>query len=134
MKANSTLDAIQDRMWKGNSNSNNKIPLVTEVELKTTGPWILDPDQYHNHTFWPWTTGIEMLARSRFERLDECQTLLATLTSKVDDENAAAHYEWVHPVTLKGGGALPFRTGISAIRIALTDIQARSGEKPPSTG
>jgi glycogen debranching enzyme len=55
-----TLDAIKNRAWK------EKWPLVTEVELKATGPWTLKPYQYHNHTFWPWTTGIEMLARSRF--------------------------------------------------------------------
>ena len=60
-RSNLTLDAIRARAWK------EKWPLVTEVELKATGPWTLKPYQYHNQTFWPWTTGIEMLARSRFE-------------------------------------------------------------------
>ena len=58
-RANRTFDAIRTRAWK------DKWPLVTEVELKASGPWILKPYQYHNHTFWPWTTGIEMLATRR---------------------------------------------------------------------
>ncbi|HYY50451.1 MAG TPA: hypothetical protein VE643_06230, partial [Nitrososphaeraceae archaeon] len=62
-RSNLTLDAIRARAWK------EKWPLVTEVELKATGPWNLKPYQYHNQTFWPWTTGIEMLARSRFDRI-----------------------------------------------------------------
>jgi hypothetical protein len=45
------LDAIRARAWKEKW-------LVTEVELKSTGPWNLKPYQYHNQTFWPWTTGI----------------------------------------------------------------------------
>ena len=65
-----TLDAIRNRAWK------EKWPLVTETELKRTGPWILKPYQYHNHTFWPWTTGIEMLARSRFNKVEGCNILL----------------------------------------------------------
>jgi glycogen debranching enzyme len=114
--ANSTLDAIKNRIWK------DKWPLVTEVELKTTGPWVLHPNQYHNHTFWPWTTGIEMLARSRFERIEECNTLLSVLTSKDEKENARVLYEWVDPLTHTGKGAFPFKTGISAVRIAISDI------------
>ncbi|MFL6498911.1 MAG: hypothetical protein ACJ70U_09525 [Nitrososphaera sp.] len=42
-----TLGAIRRRAWK------EKWPLVTEVELISTGPWHLKPYQYHNHTFWP---------------------------------------------------------------------------------
>lgn len=55
-----TLRAIRRRAWK------EKLPLVTEVELISTSHWHLKPYQYHNHTYWPWATGIEMLARSRF--------------------------------------------------------------------
>jgi hypothetical protein len=33
-----------------------------------------------------------------------------------------AFCEWVNPITGKRGGAFPFRTGISAIRIAIADI------------
>jgi glycogen debranching enzyme len=124
IRANSTLDAIRKRMWNDKS-----IPLVTETELKYTGPWVLDPNQYHNHTFWPWTTGMEMAARSRFERIDECYSLLSTLVSREDTGNTTAFYEWVHPISLKGSGAFPFRTGISAIRIALTDILTKSGRE-----
>jgi hypothetical protein len=111
----STLTAIRKRAWK------QKWPLVTEVELKSTGPWQLKPYEYHNHTFWPWTTGIEMLARSRFDRVEECNLLLSTLTS---ESNLHMHtfYEWINPITNEGNGAFPFRTGISAVRISVVDI------------
>jgi len=29
---------------------------------------------------------------------------------------------WINPITDEGGGAFPFRTGISTVRIALADI------------
>jgi glycogen debranching enzyme len=114
-RANRALDAIRSRVWK------QKWPLVTEVELKSTGPWQLKPYEYHNHTFWPWTTGIEMLARSRFNRVEECNLLLTTLTSET---NLHMHtfYEWINPITNEGNGAFPFRTGISAVRISVVDI------------
>jgi hypothetical protein len=66
-----TLDAIKARTWKENW------PLVTEAELNATGPWTLKPDQYHNYTFWPWITGIETLARSRFRQYENCDILLS---------------------------------------------------------
>jgi glycogen debranching enzyme len=114
-RANLTLDALKNRVWK------EKCPLITEAELKSTGPWILKPHQYHNLTFWPWTTGIEMLARSRYDKVDDCNTLLSTLTS---ESNLHMHtfYEWINPITGEGSGAFPFRTGISAVRIAIVDI------------
>jgi hypothetical protein len=115
-RAASTLDAIKSRIWK------DKCPLVTEVEMKSTGPWILNPNVYHNHTFWPWTTGLEMLARSRYGRPDECEALLLYLKGYDKDGDPLAFCEWVNPVTGKRGGAFPFRTGISSIRIAITDI------------
>jgi glycogen debranching enzyme len=114
-RANKTLDALKNRTWK------EKWPLVTEVLLKATGPWTLKPYQYHNYTFWPWTTGIEMLARSRFDRVEECNLLLSTLTSE-SNLNMHAFYEWVNPITGEGSGAFPFRTGISAVRVAIVDI------------
>src|SRR5919197_485213 len=114
-RAISTLDAIRSRAWK------EKWPLVTESELKQTGPWVLKPYQYHNHTFWPWTTGIEMLARSRFNQTEECDILLYKLACE-GHPHLHAFYEWVNPITDKGDGAYPFRTGLSAIRIAITDI------------
>lgn len=86
-----------------------------------TGPWVLKPYQYHNHTFWPWTTGIEMLARSRFDRIEECDLLLSTLTSE-SNLQMRTFYEWVNPITDEGNGAFPFRTGISAVRISVVDI------------
>jgi hypothetical protein len=114
-RAISTLDALRNRAWK------EKWPLVTETELKRTGPWILKPYQYHNHTFWPWTTGIEMLARSRFNKVEGCNILLSKLASE-GHPHLHAFYEWINPITDEGSGAYPFRTGITAIRIALADI------------
>jgi glycogen debranching enzyme len=114
-RANKTLDALKNRTWK------EKWPLVTEVLLKATGPWHLKPYEYHNHTFWPWTTGIEMLARSRFDRVEECNLLLSTLASK-DHLHMNTFYEWIDPITDEGRGAFPFRTGISAVRVAIVDI------------
>jgi hypothetical protein len=114
-RAISTLEAIRKRAWK------EKWPLVTESELQRTGPWVLKPYQYHNHTFWPWTTGIEMLARSRFNRVEECDILLSKLASE-GHPHIHAFYEWINPITDEGSGAYPFRTGITAIRIALADI------------
>jgi hypothetical protein len=110
-----TLDALKKRTWK------EKWPLVTEAILKATGPWILKPYEYHNHTFWPWTTGIEMLARSRFDRVHECDILLSTLASE-GHPHMHAFYEWVNPVTDKPSGAFPFRTGVCAVRNAIADI------------
>jgi len=115
VRANKTLGALKSRTWK------EKWPLDTEVELKSTGPWILKPYEYHNHTFWPWTTGIEMLARSRFDRVEECNILLSTLTSE-SHLHMHTFYEWINPITDEGNGAFPFRTGISAVRVAIADI------------
>ena len=128
-RANRTLEAIRTRAWK------ERWPLVTEVELKATGPWILKPYQYHNHTFWPWTTGIEMLARSRFNRVEECAFLLSKLASE-GHPHLHAFYEWINPITDQPNGSFPFRTGISAIRTAITDIiekvKRMSSSFPPS--
>ncbi|MDQ3902673.1 MAG: glycoside hydrolase family 116 protein [Thermoproteota archaeon] len=114
-RAHRTLDGLKNRVWK------EKWPLITEAELKSTGPWLLKPHQYHNLTFWPWTTGTEMLARSRYDKVDDCNTLLSTLTTET---NLHMHtfYEWINPITSEGNGAFPFRTGISAVRIAIVDI------------
>jgi glycogen debranching enzyme len=115
-RAISTLKAIRNRAWK------EKWPLVTEGVLERTGPWILKPHQYHNHTFWPWMTGVEMLARSRFNKFGECNILLSKLASDDGCPELHSFYEWINPVTGEGAGAYPFRTGITAIRIALADI------------
>ena len=114
-RAIKTLEALRKRIWK------NEWPLVTEIELRKTGPWVLKPNQYHNHTFWPWITGIEMLARSRFNRIEECNILLSKLASEWTP-HTQSFYEWIDPITSQGNGAFPFRTGISAIRIAISDI------------
>lgn len=114
-RANHTLDAIRRRVWK------NNWPLVTEVELKRTGPGTFKPYNYHNQTFWPWTTGMEMLARGRFGRVEECDILLSALASENQLRNHA-FWEWVNPITNEGSGAFPFKTGVSAVRIAISDI------------
>jgi hypothetical protein len=115
-KALRTLAAIRARTWK-----KDKWPLVTEVELQRTGPWVLKPYQYHNYTFWPWTTALEMIARSRFGQLNECNILFSSLASS-DEPHIHTFYEWLNPKTDKGEGAYPFRTGISAVRLSVFDI------------
>jgi hypothetical protein len=122
-----TLGSIRRRTWK------EKWPLVTEVELISTGPWHLQPYQYHNHTFWPWATGIEMLARSRFRQFKECDILLSTLASE-GHPHIHCFYEWLNPVNDTSGGVYPFRTGISAVRIAIADILAKIGAEMPVSG
>ena len=113
-----TLEAIKTRAWK------KKWPLITECELVSTGPWILKPYEYHNHTFWPWITGLEILARSRFEKPEDCEYLLSKLASE-GQPRIHAFYEWINPTNDQENGAYPFRTGISAIRIAIADILAK---------
>jgi hypothetical protein len=115
-KALKTLDAIRTRTWK-----KDKWPLVTEVELQRTGPWILKPYQYHNYTFWPWTTALEMIARGRFGQHKECNILFSSLASS-NEPHIHTFYEWLNPKTDKGEGAYPFRTGISAVRLSIFDI------------
>ena len=63
----------------------------------------------------------EMLARSRFNKVDECEILLAKLASE-GHPHLHAFYEWINPITDQASGAYPFRTGITAIRIAIADI------------
>jgi hypothetical protein len=116
-RAISTLNVLKNRIWKKNS-----WPLVTEVELKMTGPWILKPYQYHNYTFWPWATALEILARDMFNQTQECDLLFSHLASEVGIPREYAFYEWINPITSEGNGAYPFRTGISAIRISLFEI------------
>ena len=106
----STLEVLKKRAWK------NNLPLVTETEITKTGPWLLETNEYHNHTCWPWITGIEMLARSRFGKIDDCNILLSKFVTR-EGVNPNMLHEWVHPLTFQGSGAYPFRTGISSIRI-----------------
>jgi hypothetical protein len=94
--------------------------LITESALKASGPWVLKQYEYHNQTFRPWISGIEMLARGRFNRIEECNILLSKIATK--RPHIPAFYEWINPITHQPNGAFPFRTGISAIRLALFDI------------
>ena len=111
----STLEVLKKRAWK------NNLPLVTETEITKTGPWLLETNEYHNHTFWLWITGIEMLARRRFGKIDDCNLLLSNMVSNSNVHSNILH-EWVHPLTLQGRGAYPFRTGISSMRITAMEF------------
>jgi len=116
------LESLRKRIWV------KDIPLVTEKTLQKTGPWILQSNEYHNYTYWPWITAIELLTRFRFGQISECTILLSNLLNS-DPNNKANHdrifYEWLDPRTLKGGGAYPFRTGISAFRLASFEILSK---------
>ena len=116
------LESLRKRIWV------KDIPLVTEKPLQKTGPWILQSNEYHNYTYWPWITAIELLTRFRFGQISECTILLSNLLNS-DPNNKANHdrifYEWLDPRTLKGGGAYPFRTGISAFRLASFEILSK---------
>ncbi|MGC2573313.1 MAG: hypothetical protein WA364_17500, partial [Candidatus Nitrosopolaris sp.] len=76
IRAISTFNTMRSRLWNGNW------PLITEAELKASGPWVLKQYEYHNQTFWPWISGIEMLARGRFNRIEECNILLSKIATK----------------------------------------------------
>ena len=73
-----------------------------------------------------------MLARSRFNRVEECDILLSKLASE-GHPHLHAFYEWINPITDEGSGAYPFRTGITAIRIALADILEKIKSEPSSS-
>jgi glycogen debranching enzyme len=113
-RSNKTLDS-KEKVWLG------KWPTNIETLLKESGPLHLKPYFYHNRTFWPWITGIEMTARSRFDRFNECNTLLSKLASE-EDIHISTFYEWVNPKTGKGGGAYPFRTGVCTVRTGIDHI------------
>jgi glycogen debranching enzyme len=114
-RSNKTLDSIKEKVWL------DKWPTNIETLLKESGPLHLKPYFYHNRTFWPWITGIEMTARSRFDRFNECNTLLSKLASE-EDIHISTFYEWVNPKTGKGGGAYPFRTGVCTVRTGIDHI------------
>jgi hypothetical protein len=114
-RALSTLEVLKERSWK------DSLPLVTETHVTKTGPWFLEPHEYHNHTFWAWITGIEMLARSRFDKMNDCINILSKFFTDNTVHSDMLH-EWVNPITLQGSGARPFRTGISSIRIAAIEL------------
>jgi glycogen debranching enzyme len=116
------LESLRKRIWV------KDIPLVTEKPLQKTGPWILQSNEYHNYTYWPWITAIELLTRFRFGQVSECTILLSNLLYSHPNNNAnhdRIFYEWLDPRTLKGGGAYPFRTGISAFRLASFEILSK---------
>lgn len=116
-----TLAALKRRIWK------KEIPLVTEREITKTGPWILKANEYHNHTFWAWITGIEMISRYRYGQIADFLCLFSKFMSPNNIQLNMLH-EWVNPITFEGKGAYPFRTGISSIRLAALDYLYRKGE------
>jgi glycogen debranching enzyme len=117
------LRSLKYRIWI------KDFPVVTEKPLQKTGPWILQSNEYHNYTHWPWITAIELLTRFRFGQIDECNILLSNLFNH-NGKNKSKHdkifYEWLNPKTLTGGGAYPFRTGISAYRLASFEIMSKA--------
>lgn len=118
-----TLGSIKNRTWI------NGIPLVTEKPLIKTGPWILQSNEYHNYTHWPWVTAVELLTRFRFGQTTECDMLLSNIFNHNGRKNKPNHdnifYEWLNPSTRMGGGAYPFRTGISAFRLTSFEIVSK---------
>jgi hypothetical protein len=114
------LGSLKNKTWL------KDIPLVTEKPLLKTGPWILQSNEYHNYTHWPWITAVELLTRFRFGQTDECNILLSNLFNHNGRKNKSNHdnifYEWLNPITKTGGGAYPFRTGISAYRLTSFEI------------
>lgn len=114
------LESLKNRTWL------QDIPLVTERPLLKTGPWILESNEYHNYTHWPWITAVELLTRFRFGQTDECNVLLSNLFNRDGRKKKSHHdnifFEWLNPTTKTGGGAYPFRTGISAYRLASFEI------------
>ncbi|VFJ14958.1 GH116 family glycosyl hydrolase [Candidatus Nitrosocosmicus franklandus] len=117
-----TLDSLKKRIWK------NEIPLVTEREITKTGPWVLKANEYHNHTFWAWITGIEMISRYRYGKIEDFQSLFSKFISP-NKINQNMLHEWVNPITFDGKGAYPFKTGISSIRLAAWDHICKQGLK-----
>jgi hypothetical protein len=63
-----------------------------------------------------------MLARARFDRIEEIDTMLSAFTSQGGDPESHAFYEWIDPNTEQGHGAFPFRTGISTMRVVVTGV------------
>ena len=72
LKCNKMLHSVKRKIW-------NRFPTITEKPLLKTGPYIHKPYNYHNHTFWPWITGIELMARMRFNQIDECEKMISKL-------------------------------------------------------
>ena len=117
------LGSLKNRTWL------QDIPLVTERPLLKTGPWILQSNEYHNYTHWPWITAVELLTRFRFGQTDECNLLLSNLFNHNGRKKKSNHdhifYEWLNPTSKTGGGAYPFRTGISAYRVTSFEIMSK---------
>ena len=117
------LGSLKNKTWQGD------IPLVTDKPLLKTGPWILQSNEYHNYTHWPWITAVELLTRFRFGQTEECNILLSNIFNHSNQNNKSDHdnifYEWLNPTTKIGGGAYPFRTGISAYRLTSFEILSK---------
>jgi hypothetical protein len=65
-----------------------------------------------------------MLATSRFMQYQECDVLLSKLAPE-EYPHIHSFYEWIDPTEDHPEGSFPFRTGISAVRIAIADIIQR---------
>lgn len=116
----SMLKQLKESNWHG------MWPLLSDKALVKTGPWILKQHEYHNHTYWPWITAMELIARLRCGKKNDCEAMLSNLLTKSGPEKNHDYifYEWLNPKTLEGGGAYPFRTGISSFRLAIHEVLA----------
>ena len=121
LKCNKMLHSVKRKIW-------NRFPTITEKPLLKTGPYIHKPYNYHNHTFWPWITGVELMARMRFNQIDECEKMISKLFQS-NSNHDILFSEWVNPLTHVGYGAYPFRTGISSLRLVIFDVFRMLGIK-----
>jgi|SRR5215469_842956 len=70
-----TIQAVEEKLWSDNHGSYVDIQKNNDFEepyrMLTQKQY-----EYHNQTFWPWISGIEMLARGRFNRIEECNIMV----------------------------------------------------------
>jgi hypothetical protein len=63
---------------------------------------------------------------------EECDILLSKLASE-GHPHIHSFYEWINPITDHAEGSFPFRTGISAVRIAIADIIKKTKKESASS-
>ena len=123
-RALGTLNSIKTRAWK------EKWPLITEGELKATGPWVLKPYEYHYHNSGHGLREWKCLLEVGLIGPKSADTLLSKLASQ-GHPHVHALYEWINPINDQENGVYPFRTGISSIRIAIADMLGKRDKNNP---
>jgi hypothetical protein len=66
-----------------------------------------------------------MLARSRYGQYENCDILLSKLASE-GHSHIHSYYEWINPITDQPNGSFSFRTGISAVILAIAILSKRA--------